>query len=86
MDQSMGRSIGRSVRRIALAAVLASAIALGAAPAQADRHDIHRSGHPMRVAAYILYPVGLLIDTIIFRPAHWVVNHEPFKQIFGHTE
>jgi hypothetical protein len=62
--------------------------ALGAAPspAAADSHDPQNSGHPIRVAAYILHPVGVVIDTLIFRPAHWLVNHEPWMSLFGHTD
>ena len=73
-------------RKLALAAALALAIALGAGPAQANQHDKRASGHPLRVAAYIVYPVGLLIETLIFRPAHWLVNHQPFTTIFGHDD
>ena len=76
----------KAARKLAIAAVLVLAVALGAGPAQANDHDKGESGHPLRVAAYLLYPVGLLIDTLIFRPAHWFVNHQPFRTIFGHDE
>ncbi|MCA9512076.1 MAG: hypothetical protein R3E88_18810 [Myxococcota bacterium] len=71
-------------RRLTSAFLLA--ILLGAAPlaARADDYDSKRSGHPLRIAAYVLYPVGLLVDTLIFRPAHWVGSHEPFRTVFGH--
>lgn len=76
----------RSGRTLLLALPLALAVALSSAPALAHDHDSSRSGHPLRIIAYVLHPVGLLIDTILFRPAHWVVNHEPFATVFGHDE
>lgn len=51
----------------------------------ADDHDPEKSGHPVRVIAYILHPVGVILDYMIFRPAHWVVSHEPFQTLFGHV-
>jgi hypothetical protein len=30
--------------------------------------------------------VGVVIDMLIFRPAHWLVNREPWKSLFGHTD
>jgi hypothetical protein len=59
-------------------------LALGAPQARADDHDPQSSGHPLRIVAYVLHPVGVVIDTLIFRPAHGVVHHEPFSTLFGH--
>ncbi len=69
-----------------LAATLLFALALAGAPglAQADDHDPCRSGHPLRVAAYLLHPIGVIVDTLLFRPAHWFVHHEPARTLFGH--
>lgn len=80
--------MARNLRLLALTSGLALALALGAPhAARADEpHDKTRSGHPLRIAAYVLYPVGLLIDTILFRPAHWLVNREPLKTVFGHED
>lgn len=64
------------------------ALSLLSAPlaASADDYDDEKSGHPLRVVAYVLYPVGLLIDTLIFRPAHWLGSCEPFSTLFGHED
>ena len=66
---------------------VAGGLALGmlalASPAAAHEHDPQESGHPLRIAAYLLHPFGVLLDTVIFRPAHWVVHHEPLRTIFG---
>jgi hypothetical protein len=59
---------------------------LAAAPAGADDHRPDRSGHPRAILGAVLHPVGWLIDTLIFRPAHWLEHHEPLKTIEGHDE
>ena len=68
--------------------VLHTAAFLLAAPsvALADEYESTRAGHPLRIAGYVLHPFGVVIDTLILRPAHWVGSHEPWASIFGHTE
>ncbi len=74
-------------RRLRLAALaLALVLLASSAPALADTHDPRRSGHPVRLAAYVLHPVGVLLDTLIMRPAHWFVHLGPNAQLFGHEE
>ena len=75
------------MRRITRRA-LASALAVGflglAAPAGADDYDPQYAGHPLRILAYVVHPIGVAIDYLILRPCHWVGSHEPFSTIFGH--
>lgn len=70
-----------------LARTLAAALALAtlAAPAWAGttRYDPRHSGHPLRVVAYALHPVGVIVDTLIFHPAWWLGTHEPLRTLFG---
>jgi hypothetical protein len=28
----------------------------------------------------------VIVDTLVFRPAHWLVHHEPLRTLFGHTD
>ncbi len=66
-------------------ALLVLALATGVpGSARADDHDARRAGHPLRIVAYALHPVGVALDWLIVRPAHWVVEREPFRTIFGH--
>jgi len=51
-----------------------------------DEYDSKQAGHPVRIAAYVLHPVGVIIDWVIFRPAWWVGSHEPFHTLFGRTD
>ena len=78
----------KSRKRSIVAAVLGVLLIVGSAPAtvSADEYDAQRAGHPMRVLGYILHPIGVILDTLIMRPAHFLVSHEPFKTIFGHTD
>jgi hypothetical protein len=60
--------------------------ALAAPGGISDDYDSKEAGHPLRIAAYVLHPVGVIIDRLIFRPAWWVGSHEPFYTLFGRTD
>jgi len=72
------------VQRLLVGLLLAVSLLSAPLAATADDYDNEKSGHPLRVIGYVLYPVGLLIDTLIFRPAHWIGSQEPFETLFGH--
>ena len=79
-----GRILAR-LRSASAPALLVLALAAGMpGDARADEHDSRRAGHPVRIVAYLLHPVGVALDWLIVRPAHWVVEREPFRTIFGH--
>jgi hypothetical protein len=69
-----------------IARLAAFALALAAAPVSADDHRSDRAGHPLKVVAKVLHPIGVVIDYVIFRPAHWLANREPVKTLTGHEE
>lgn len=73
------------VRAPAAIGILGFALGLGLAPlAQgATRYDPERSGHPLRIAAYALHPVGVILDRLIFHPAWSLGQHEPLRTLFG---
>jgi hypothetical protein len=74
----------RHPARRALALVTTIAALALAVPAQADKYDPQKAGHPMRILAYVVHPVGVLFDLLIFRPAHWLGSKEPLATVFGH--
>jgi hypothetical protein len=76
----------RRSRKSFAAAVLASSVLLVSAPALADEYDSEAAGHPLRIAAYVVHPIGVIIETLIFKPAHWLVSFEPLKKFFGHED
>lgn len=49
----------------------------------ADEYGDSQS-HPLRVAAYLLHPVGYGLEWLIFRPIHWVVSKPSLIRVFGH--
>jgi len=74
------------VRKRRLALVIALTLAasiLGSAQAGTTRYDPQRAGHPLRVLAYALHPIGVMADTLIFHPAWWLGTHEPLRTLFG---
>lgn len=71
-------------RRALLATFALAAALAAAAPAFADEYDPHEAGHPLRFVAYLLHPLGVTFDYLVFRPAHWLVHHEPARTVFGH--
>jgi hypothetical protein len=57
-----------------------------ASPAAADEYDSENAGHPLRLIAYVLHPIGVMFEYVLLRPAHWLVSHEPMKTLFGHED
>ncbi len=76
----------RTLRRFVLALSAALMLSGAASPAVADDYDPDRAGHPLRIVAYIAHPIGVALDWLIFRPAHWIGSHEPMRTIFGHED
>ena len=76
----------RACRKPLASALLVLGLLAAAGPAAADDYDPTYAGHPLRIIAYVLHPVGVLFDYLIFRPAHWIGSKEPMKTIFGHTD
>ncbi len=93
MESTTGHRPGESRRRSRrsgkarlLAVVVALAMLAAASPAAAEEYDETYSGHPLRVIAYVLHPVGVILDTLIFRPLHWIGSHEPLKTLVGQRD
>lgn len=83
--ERLGRRIRRTRRR-GTAAIAVGLVLVLASPVAADEYDASKSGHPLRMIAYALHPVGVLIDYVLLRPAHWLGSLEPIKAIFGHED
>lgn len=65
-----------------------AALALASAPgnARADAYDREEAGHPLRILAYALHPIGVLLDYGIMRPCHWLGHQPGLKVLFGHED
>ncbi len=67
--------------------LLLTCVFLWAAPvgvrAGEDRYDPRSAGHPVRVAAYVLHPIGVILDYALFRPAWKLGQYQPIRTLFG---
>lgn len=71
-------------RSFVAALVLTSALGARTAFAAPDEYDDSQS-NPLRIAAYLMHPVGWLAEWVVFRPFHFLVSAtEPQEAIFGH--
>ncbi|MBI3782583.1 MAG: hypothetical protein HY270_04200 [Deltaproteobacteria bacterium] len=73
------------MKRLLTAAMLASLLVFTVRPAMAvpDEYDDTQS-HPLRIACYLIYPVGFTMEWLLFRPFHYVVSRPGLDQVFGH--
>jgi len=69
--------------RRTLALTLALAALAAPAVAGTTRYNPQRAGHPLRIVAYALHPIGVVADTLLFHPAWWLGTHEPLRTLFG---
>jgi len=76
----MRRSIEAAVATLALAWL----IVLAPLHASADDYDASNAGFPLRIVAYVLHPVGVMLDVLIFRPAHWLGSQPVISDLVGH--
>jgi len=53
------------------------------APAKAERYKSTDAGHPLQIVAYILHPVGVILDRLIFYPAWRIAQNEPIRSLVG---
>jgi hypothetical protein len=84
------RPAGTARRARLLLCALVAPLLLAGLPAlgadDPDEYDPTESGNPLRIAAYVVHPVGVILDTLIFRPAHWLGSKEPIKTLVGKTD
>jgi len=71
-------------RSFIIGLILLSTVETKAVFAAPDEYDDSQS-NPLRVAAYLLHPVGWLAEWTLFRPFHFLVSAtEPLETVFGH--
>ncbi|MGE5218479.1 MAG: OmpA family protein [Chloroflexota bacterium] len=74
----------KTARPFIMGLVFFSALGMRAAIAASDEYDDSQS-NPLRIAAYLIYPVGWLAEWTVFRPFHFLVSAtEPQEAFFGH--
>ena len=76
------RVASRPTRGRAWLAVLMLGFLLSASPAAAEEYEPANAGQPVRVAGYLLHPVGVIFDFLVLRPAYWVGSARAVPQLF----
>jgi len=70
------------MKRVIVAAFFAVSMTLAPMASHAALEYDDTQSHPLRVAAYLLHPVGVAAEWLIFRPLYFVFSSAP--TIFGH--
>ena len=68
-----------------VASLMAGTAGAGLDSSKSD-YEAKNAGHPLRIAAYVLHPVGVILDRLILRPAAWLGRKEPIKTLVGNTD
>lgn len=73
------------MKRFIIAGLIAVTLAVCAGPATAvpDEYDDNQS-HPLRLAAYLVYPIGFTAEWLVMRPFHYIVSRPYLESLFGH--
>jgi outer membrane protein OmpA-like peptidoglycan-associated protein len=69
---------------IVLTVLISLALATKTGFAAPDEYDESQS-NPLRVAAYLVHPIGVIAEWLLFRPFHYLVSAtEQNEKLFGH--
>lgn len=74
----------RKLIMVAVAAALLGSAQLSFAVGGADDYDDSQS-HPLRLAAYLIHPIGFTLEWLVTRPFHELVAQPDLAPVFGHT-
>ena len=75
----------KRLRLLVLIMILCLTLGPKLSVAAPDEYDDSQS-NPFRVAAYMLYPAGFILEWTVFRPFHFLVSStEPLEAFFGHA-
>lgn len=75
------------MKRIIVVALLGMMLSMSGSPALAapDEYD-DMQAHPLRVAGYLVHPIGFTLEWLLFRPFHYIVSRPGLDQVFGHRQ
>ena len=83
------------MKRLVAAALIALTVALSA-PAAVVRADQQQEvgdmdryedafSNPLRLAYYVIYPIGFTTEWLIMRPLHYLISRPYLSRVFGYT-
>jgi len=82
------------MKRLVAAVLIAMTLALGAPAVQAVDQDQELSemdryedafSNPLRLAYYLVYPIGFTAEWLIMRPLHFLISRPYLNRFFGYT-
>ena len=74
------------MKRFIIAGLIAMSLGIcTAAVALEDDYDDTQS-HPLRVAAYLAYPIGFTAEWLVLRPFHYIISRPYLESVFGHSQ
>ncbi len=77
-------AVSRSVSVLMILAFVCCILLCAATGYADEEYNPQEAGHPLKITAYLLFPIGTLLDYGLMRPAYWVVRQEPMRTIFGY--
>lgn len=78
------------MKRLLLALMVASMVSFTARMATADDRYADEQeyedafSNPLRLAYYLIYPVGFTVEWLVMRPFHYVVSRPGLDRVFGY--
>lgn len=75
------------MRRLIMAAVIATMLGAGSVAKGAEiPEDSYVDGfsHPLRVATYLIAPIGYAAEWLVFRPLHYIVSRPDLNKVFNY--
>jgi hypothetical protein len=84
----------KRAKRLLAAVMLATAVAatspvIGHAQQVAEQSDLDQYedafSNPLRLAYYVVYPVGFTMEWLVMRPFHYLVSRPYLNHFFGYT-
>ena len=78
------------MKRLLVALMVASMISVTAHVASADERYADEQqyedafSNPLRIAYYLIYPVGFTVEWLVMRPLHYIVSRPGLDRVFGY--
>ncbi len=53
---------------------------------QNPKEYTNEDSQPIRMMAYVLAPIGFMLEWTVARPAHWIATDSPIAPVFGEVQ
>ena len=78
------------MKRLLVALMVSSMVSVTAHVASADERYADEQqyedafSNPLRIAYYLIYPVGFTVEWLVMRPFHYIVSRPGLDRVFGY--